>query len=1569
MLRTCLGIIVAGLCSMFQLAGQSTFQKHYGGPGDDYGADVVAVEDGYVVAGRTNSSGAGGFDGMLMKVDLNGNVVWQNLYGTFEDDQFSQLARGNDGGLLAVGDTYGVNGNRDLWILKTDDMGNVQWNKWVGGNATDLAHEQGKILPLPDGYVISFIQYSTFYNGYLQTAILRIDNDGNVIWEKSYHSPQFALLTVTDVDLQNQVLYAGGSSDGEACLVHLDLTTGDVISARQYAGSNLESLYNVFRLQDGNLSLSDVTETPGGAQYLSLWLMKTTPEGDILWSKAYTRPGNDGWRGVAIPTPDGGFLATPLGFGIASESDASMIKMDESGAVQWAYRFGGADLDNFVKALATDDGGYLGVGYTKYDGNGDVDIFLVKVNADGLVEGCCKSDLAVTESEFIPTSGDKSFDVLSFFPPIDNVTEIVSFSPLAIDFCGATQPVLNDTIALCPGEPYDFEGTIFYAPDEATTLLPGQGCDTVLVTHFVLRQYVVSDFGVQLFCPGGFVTINGVVYDQPGTIMDTLTNHNGQFCDTIGIYTIVELPQVTLSDSLSYCPGDTIYYHGLSYAYPDLGLVRDTIPNTTGGCDTLVEVFLSWTTQDFVVYLDSVVCVNGNPVIYYRACNNGVSLYPPNNLYVTFYDANPFETTATPLGSYLANPISGECESLATSALPYSMASGGTIFAVINDYGTAATPYSLDDFPLTLVNECYYDNNLDSIAITPAPFVPLDLGPDVTLCVDSTVVFDAGPGYVSYLWQDGSTGSTFAAEDVGIYWVEVTDACGFVQRDSVFLTFSVLPDLKIPDQQICPSQAFQVSIPGFDTYDWAPANGLSCTDCGNPSIQPDVTTTYTIAAFSNLGCTFLDTFTVFVLPQISIQDTIIFCAGDTIFINGQAYFDSGVALDTLSGVNGACDTLVETLLIEEPLDLNIRLTEIACSNGGVVVYYDICNQNGQSVPPLWVGFYTQNPFDNTVSTPVYVSSGGSDSCLNHLSTPPLPQSFLGAAFIYAVVNDDGSNTQTPYSLSDFPITNLTECNYANNLDSIAVPAVAEPEVDLGPDVILCNDSTVVFNAGAGFVHYQWQDGWFGSTYTATEPGIYWVEVTDECGRKQRDSVLLTISLLPDIKFPDQELCAGESTTLSLIGYDTYEWAPGAGLSCTDCSEVSIQPSATTTYTVSAFSNLGCSFFDTIVVTVLPLPTRTEVIEFCKGDQVTLNGQVYTEPTVVTDTLASTTGGCDTLVTYQIQYLVPDAPVSLSISCPDDIAVQLNPGANSAVVQFTAADASSDCPCPGISLAQTSGLASGSSFPIGTTQICYAAADSCGNTANCCFNVSVNSAEIPCDVKVIGCMKYELLGISKDAGQNQTYRIRVTNNCANKLVYTAIQVPDGVVAIAPANASTYTSPAGRDYIVRNPNASPFHSVRFKPVDDGIANGASNIFEYTLPAQSNPTFIHITSRLETQTFYEAHLNTFGCPVTTQSNTTNRPATDRGLNPSAYAGLSVFPNPLSGSDLFADLADWTGQTVQIRVYDARGAVVLDQPFVAEDLTTIRLPEGLASGMFLLEVLPPDGNRQTARFVVAKP
>ena len=69
-----------------------------------------------------------------------------------------------------------------------------------------------------------------------------------------------------------------------------------------------------------------------------------------------------------------------------------------------------------------------------------------------------------------------------------------------------------------------------------------------------------------------------------------------------------------------------------------------------------------------------------------------------------------------------------------------------------------------------------------------------------------------------------------------------------------------------------------------------------------------------------------------------------------------------------------------------------------------------------------------------------------------------------------------------------------------------------------------------------------------------------------------------------------------------------------------------------------------------------------------------------------------------------------------------------------------------------------------------------------------------------------------------------------------MIYTAIQIPDGLVAEAPANNSVYHSEDGRAYDVRNPNYSPFYSIRFKSQMDSISNGQSDIFSYTLPAQS-------------------------------------------------------------------------------------------------------------------------------------
>ncbi len=679
---------------------------------------------------------------------------------------------------------------------------------------------------------------------------------------------------------------------------------------------------------------------------------------------------------------------------------------------------------------------------------------------------------------------------------------------------------------------------------------------------------------------------------------------------------------------------------------------------------------------------------------------------------------------------------------------------------------------------------------------------------------------------------------------------------------------------------------------------------------------------------------------------------------------------------------------------------------------------------------------------------------------------------------------------------------------------LPVDTTTSPTLDLGPDVILCFDSTVVFDAGPGFAQYLWQDSSTAQTFATSDIGVYWVEVTDACGVKQRDSVLLTVNLLPDTRFPDTVLCAGDSLHLFLPGFDSYNWSPATGLSCTDCPDVTLSPGTTTTYYLLASTVDGCVLHDTFTVEVFPIPEVTINISFCPGESVVIDGVTYTQPGTVSgiipasngcdtiatyilelapqptvtktftfcpgesvvidgvtytqpgtvsgvipaavgcDTLATyvlelapqptvtktftfcpgesvmidgvaytqpgtvsgvipaTVGcdtlatyvlelapqptvtkaftfcpgesvvidgvtytqpgtvsgvipaavGCDTLATYVLKFATP-APSNVNINCPANIDITIDPGAGPTVATYNLPSASSDCPCPGLSLQMTAGLASGSAFPPGLTKVCYQAKDSCGNTAFCCFDVMIHE-EQACDVKKIGCMTYELLSITKDAAGKRTYRIRVTNSCANPLTYTAIQLPNGIVAKEPANNAVYTAPSGRNYEVRNPNYSPFYSLRFKSTNDSIANGESDIFEYVLPPQAQPAYIHITSRLEPQVFYEAHLNTFYCPV----GVTPVPKAEARSGPETVSSLNVFPNPTTGT-LYVDMSSMAGERVQIQIFDSRGKRMQTIHENAEEAPReIQLSEGLANGMYFMEIQNESGERLTTRFVIQR-
>lgn len=176
--------------------------KTFGGPMHDYGHWVEETSDyGYIIAGRTYTtqyleSG----DAWVIKTDNNGDTVWTKKYGGDDEDIFFALVETDDGYIFA-GQTWSFGaGLIDMYVIRTDDNGNVIWAKTFGGTGADYAYN---IFETEDGnYTVS--GYSDSFSGSQDVYLIKIDGDGNLIWEKYYGD-----------HLDNEYMYGGtATSDG-----------------------------------------------------------------------------------------------------------------------------------------------------------------------------------------------------------------------------------------------------------------------------------------------------------------------------------------------------------------------------------------------------------------------------------------------------------------------------------------------------------------------------------------------------------------------------------------------------------------------------------------------------------------------------------------------------------------------------------------------------------------------------------------------------------------------------------------------------------------------------------------------------------------------------------------------------------------------------------------------------------------------------------------------------------------------------------------------------------------------------------------------------------------------------------------------------------------------------------------------------------------------------------------------------------------------------------------------------------------------------------------------------------
>jgi len=162
-------------------SGNIQWTQTYGGPAVDVGWGLVQTKDGgYAMSGYTVSFGAGGQGGWLIKTDVNGNMQWNKTYGGTADDSLQGIVLTTDGGFAIAGKTssFGA-GNLDMWLLKTDSYGNVQWSKTFGGTGDDSGPDGNHVCQTADGGYVIEGTTTSFGAGGQDFYLVKTDAFGN----------------------------------------------------------------------------------------------------------------------------------------------------------------------------------------------------------------------------------------------------------------------------------------------------------------------------------------------------------------------------------------------------------------------------------------------------------------------------------------------------------------------------------------------------------------------------------------------------------------------------------------------------------------------------------------------------------------------------------------------------------------------------------------------------------------------------------------------------------------------------------------------------------------------------------------------------------------------------------------------------------------------------------------------------------------------------------------------------------------------------------------------------------------------------------------------------------------------------------------------------------------------------------------------------------------------------------------------------------------------------------------------------------------------------------------------
>ena len=320
----------AGLSDMWLVktdaSGQPEWDKTFGGIGNDWANSVVQTADGgFALAGGTESYGDSGRHFWLVKTDASGQAEWNNTFGGIANDNAYSVLQTADDGFALAGRTrsYGA-GATDCWLIKTNALGQAEWNYTFGGISDDWV--DSAIQTSDGGFVLVGATNFDVWLG-------KTNASGQLEWVNTFGGRIEDRISSVIQTSDGGFALAGstesyGAGFADMWLVKTD-ASGQPEWNNSFGGIEPDHAYSIIQTTDGGFLLAGDT-TSFGAGGLDVWLLKTSTSGQPEWNKTFGGKNNEDARSVIQTTDEGFALAGWTESYGAGGGDFWLIKAIES---------------------------------------------------------------------------------------------------------------------------------------------------------------------------------------------------------------------------------------------------------------------------------------------------------------------------------------------------------------------------------------------------------------------------------------------------------------------------------------------------------------------------------------------------------------------------------------------------------------------------------------------------------------------------------------------------------------------------------------------------------------------------------------------------------------------------------------------------------------------------------------------------------------------------------------------------------------------------------------------------------------------------------------------------------------------------------------------------------------------------------------------------------------------------------------------------------------------------------------------------------------------------------------